>query len=144
MLPPLSRRSLLGGLVGSGLVWEAARAGATEEGAVRKFTMDLVCGNIGVRARLPEAIALAHKYGFESVAPDAGFLKSLSDGKVSELGEDLKAQEAGLGGGRPGGRLSRRGSIVPKRPEQAPGGRQGPEARGRRAWERGSRRGMAA
>ncbi len=93
MLPPLSRRSLLGGLVGSGLVWEAARAGATEEGAVRKFTMDLVCGNIGVRARLPEAIALAHKYGFESVAPDAGFLKSLSDGEVSELGEDLKRKK---------------------------------------------------
>jgi sugar phosphate isomerase/epimerase len=60
---------------------------------MRKFTMDLVCGNIGVRARLPEAIALAHKYGFESVAPDAGFLRSLSDSEVSELREDLKSKK---------------------------------------------------
>ncbi len=93
MLPPLSRRSLLGGLVGSGLFMEAARADATDDALVRKFTMDLVCGNIGVRARLPEAIALAHEYGFESVAPDAGFLRALSDGEVSELREDLKRKK---------------------------------------------------
>ena len=60
MLPPLSRRSLLGGLVGSGLFMEAARADATDDALVRKFTMDLVCGNIGVQRALPEAIALAH------------------------------------------------------------------------------------
>ena len=54
--------------------------------------MDLVCGNLGVNARLPEAIALAHRYGFESVAPDAGFLKSLSDSQLSELRDDLKAK----------------------------------------------------
>ena len=53
-------------------------------------------------AKLPEAIGLAHKFGFESVAPDAGFLKSLSDSQVSELQDDLKAKKlvwgaAGLG-----------------------------------------------
>lgn len=93
MFHPISRRSLLGGLVGSGLLWKTARVGKADEVPVRKFTMDLVCGNIGVRARLPEAIALAHKYGFESVAPDAGFLKSLSDTEVSELREDLKSKK---------------------------------------------------
>jgi len=79
--------------VGSGLVLEASRAGRIEDGPLRRFTMDLVCGNIGVRARLPEAITLAHKYGFESVAPDAGFLRSLSDSEVSELREDLKTKK---------------------------------------------------
>jgi sugar phosphate isomerase/epimerase len=59
----------------------------------RKFTMDLVCGNIGVSARLPEAMALAHQYGFESVAPDSSFLKSISDSKLSELRDDLKAKK---------------------------------------------------
>jgi sugar phosphate isomerase/epimerase len=79
-----------------------ARAAPTDDGPVRKFTMDLVCGNIGVRVRLPEAIALAHKYGFESVAPDAAFLKSLSDSQVGELQDDLRRKKlvwgaAGLG-----------------------------------------------
>jgi sugar phosphate isomerase/epimerase len=92
MISALSRRSLLGGFVGSGLAWEMVRAGIADQGPARKFTIDLVCGNIGVRVRLPEAIALAHKYGFESVAPDAGFLKSLSDSQLSELREDLKAK----------------------------------------------------
>jgi sugar phosphate isomerase/epimerase len=36
---------------------------------------------------------LAHRHGFESVAPDAGFLKSLSDSQVSELGDALKAKQ---------------------------------------------------
>ena len=67
-----------------------------------EFTVDLVCGNLGVREKLPEAIGLAHKFGFESVAPDAGLLKSLSDSHVSELQDDLKAKKlvwgaAGLG-----------------------------------------------
>jgi sugar phosphate isomerase/epimerase len=92
MFPPLSRRSLLVGLAGSGLSWEVVGARTVEDGSVRKFTMDLVCGNIGVRAPLPQAIALAHKYGFESVAPDPGYLKSLSDSQVSELLADLKSK----------------------------------------------------
>jgi sugar phosphate isomerase/epimerase len=92
MISAVSRRSLLGGFIGSGLVWEMTRAGVARDGAARKFTVDLVCGNIGVRARLPEAIALAQKYGFESVAPDAGYLKSLSDSQISELREDLKTK----------------------------------------------------
>ena len=54
--------------------------------------MDLVCGNLGVSVRLPEAIALAHRFGFESVAPDPGFLRSISESQLSELRDDLKAK----------------------------------------------------
>jgi hypothetical protein len=79
ILPTLSRRELVGDLIGTGLALTISRDGAADERAARKFTVDLVCGNIGVRARLPEAIALAHQYVFESVAPDAGYLKSLSE-----------------------------------------------------------------
>lgn len=93
MTLPLSRRRLLGGLIGAGLGLELARAGRADESHDRKFTMDLVCGNIGVRARLPEAIQFAHKFGFESVAPEAGYLKPLSDGQISELREELKGKK---------------------------------------------------
>jgi sugar phosphate isomerase/epimerase len=72
---------------------EMARLDPNDDSHVRKFTMDLVCGNLGVRARLPEAIAFAQKFGFESVAPDAGYLKSLSDSQVAELCEDLKTKK---------------------------------------------------
>jgi sugar phosphate isomerase/epimerase len=60
-----------------------------EEGK-RKFTMDLVCGAIGVRAQPDEAIQLAHKYGFESVQPSPAHLAGLSDGQVDELLTQLK------------------------------------------------------
>ena len=33
----------------------------------RSFTMDLACGAIGVQVPLPEAVALAHQFGFEAV-----------------------------------------------------------------------------
>jgi sugar phosphate isomerase/epimerase len=58
----------------------------------RKMTIDLVCGNLGVRADLPTAIGLAKTHGFESVAPDAGFLGKLSDSQLQELCDDLKAK----------------------------------------------------
>ena len=64
-----------------------------DDRAVRKFTMDLVSGNIGVNVRLPEAVALAHRHGFESVAPDAGFLKSISESECSELRDELRSKK---------------------------------------------------
>jgi sugar phosphate isomerase/epimerase len=102
MNSPLSRRCLLRGFAGSGLLLAINRMVMAGDRVSRAFTMDLVCGNIGVSARLPEAIALAHRFGFESVAPDAGFLRSISDSQLSELRDDLKAKKlvwgaAGLG-----------------------------------------------
>ena len=98
MLPAaFSRREMLRTLAGSGLVLGVTRARADDR-PVRKFTKDLVCGNIGVSARLPEAIAMAHRHGFESVAPDIGYLKSISDSQLSELRENLKAKNLVWGG----------------------------------------------
>lgn len=87
---PLSRRAFCGEVTALGLALGTSRAEADRP--ARKFTMDLVCGNLGVSARLPEAIALAHKYGFESVAPDAGYLKSLSESQLADLKADLKSK----------------------------------------------------
>ncbi len=92
MLPSPTRRDLLRGLTASAVAlgFPPARA---EDAPKRKFTEDLVCGNIGVGAKLPKAIELAHKYGFESVGVDTGYLASLSDSQLSELLEDLKAKK---------------------------------------------------
>jgi sugar phosphate isomerase/epimerase len=88
----ISRRGFFGGLAGATLAFGMNRLGA-REGPVRKFTMDLVCGNLGASVQLPEAISLAHRFGFESVAPDPGFLGSMSESQLSELREDLKAKK---------------------------------------------------
>jgi sugar phosphate isomerase/epimerase len=58
----------------------------------RRFTMDLVCGAIGVRADPLEAIRLAHTHGFESVAPVPQFLTELSDDQLSELLDTLRGK----------------------------------------------------
>jgi sugar phosphate isomerase/epimerase len=88
---PPSRRDFLRvtGMAGLAVI----ASGATGSGrAKRAMTMDLVCGNLGVKADLPTAVALAHGHGFESVAPDAGHLGRLSDGQLSELLGELKAK----------------------------------------------------
>ena len=106
-----SRRDLLRFVAAAGFAGIAPVAsGVAGSGPRRTMTMDLVCGNLGVKADLPTAIALAHKHGFESVAPDVGHLGSLSDGQLSDLRAELKAKHlawgaAGLGvdfrGGEP-------------------------------------------
>lgn len=63
----------------------------------RKMTMDLVCGNIGVRASQREAVELAAQYGFESVGADGGFLASLSNDQANELKSFMKARHIVFG-----------------------------------------------
>ena len=92
----LDRRAFLGtatavGLSGVGML-ASGRCAASERGK-RKFTMDLRCGAIGVRADPREAIHLAHRYGFESVEPSAQFLAKLSDGELEELLGELKSKK---------------------------------------------------
>ena len=77
------RTTTLASLSAAGVCLTGGRVVAGEE--KRKFTMDLVCGAIGVRADQEQAIDLAHKYGFESVAPSAQFLSRLSDSETEEL-----------------------------------------------------------
>jgi hydroxypyruvate isomerase len=88
----LSRRELLRIAGAAGLAAIAPGVGLAANGPGRAMTMDLVCGNLGVKADLPTAIALAHHHGFESVAPDAGYLGRLSDSQLSDLSSDLKAK----------------------------------------------------
>lgn len=90
MTASISRRGLLRGIAASALGRIAPQARAGTDGRARKFTMDLVCGNIGATVPLPEAIGLASRHGFESVAPDARFLGSATEGQLAELNLRLK------------------------------------------------------
>jgi sugar phosphate isomerase/epimerase len=90
MSAPSTRRRFLQVVGSTALLGRALRADDRATG--RKMTIDLVCGNLGVKADLPTAVALAHANGFESVAPDAGYLGKLSDGRLREFLDDLKAK----------------------------------------------------
>ena len=54
--------------------------------------MCLSPGSIGVTANPREAVALAHKHGFEAVEPDAGFLGGLSAAELTDWQADMKAK----------------------------------------------------
>lgn len=94
MRPLYPRRQFLKtasvGLLAESLLPYAVSA-KTPEGK-RSFTMDLACGAIGVRASLPEAIELAHRFGFEAVDPDAGFLAKQNEAEIEQIRADLKAK----------------------------------------------------
>ena len=95
-MPWITRRSFLKGVTAAGLAGAglcAPQRSARAATPKRKFTMDLACGMIGVRVDPLEAIALAHRFGFESVAPSTGFLVKLSDAEMQDLLADLKAKK---------------------------------------------------
>lgn len=60
--------------------------------AKRKFTVDLRWGSIGVRANQRQAIDLAAKHGFESVAASPHDLSKLSDAESEALVGDMKSR----------------------------------------------------
>ncbi|MEX0711203.1 MAG: sugar phosphate isomerase/epimerase family protein [Pirellulales bacterium] len=96
----ISRRQLLHGALAAAAVSACPigrRAAATEGRSDRKMTIDLVCGAIGVKANQVEAIDLAHRHGFESVAPDAGFLGTLDDGQLADLAAEMKQKQVVFG-----------------------------------------------
>jgi hypothetical protein len=88
-----SRREFLGNLMSAGAVAALGRtpASAAAPPVRRRMTIDLICGNLGVKATQREAIDLARRHGFESVFPDAGELARLSDSEVAAVQADLKA-----------------------------------------------------
>ena len=100
---PVPRRAFLRTLAVAGLASAAGSSAdadwsdCADAGSNRKMTIDLVPGNIGVKATLPEAIDLAHRFGFESVAPDAAYLAQLSDNQLRDLMADLKEKHLVLG-----------------------------------------------
>jgi sugar phosphate isomerase/epimerase len=95
-----ARRDFLGGLLTAGVAaaLEGTRASAGVEAAEppvrRRMTIDLICGNLGVKATQREAIDLARRHGFESVFPDAAELGRMPEGEVDALLAELRA--AGL------------------------------------------------
>ena len=88
----LDRRTFVGGI--ASLAATTCLAGPWPESIPapqgRKFTMDLVCGAIGVGANQREAIRLAAAAGFESVQPSSGELKGMSQAQVGELLQTLR------------------------------------------------------
>lgn len=97
----IRRRGFLTGLLASGAAAALDLTARAQGGPARKrrMTIDLVCGNLGVKATQGEAIDLAHRHGFESVAPDAGELGGLSDLELQDLLGDLKARGLVFGAG---------------------------------------------
>lgn len=96
MTHAVTRRDALRTFAAAGLA-AAGTAAAAPAPAGRKMTIDLVCGNLGARATTPEAIALAAKYGFESIGADTGYLAGLSDSQLAEFKSDLAAHHLVLG-----------------------------------------------
>jgi sugar phosphate isomerase/epimerase len=83
-------------LAGSALVGEPSTTQAAEP-KVRKMTIDLTCGSIGVSANQQEAIELASRHGFESVAADGGYLGSVSNDQLSELKAAMQTKKLVFG-----------------------------------------------
>jgi sugar phosphate isomerase/epimerase len=96
MTPQPHRRQVLRTLAAAGLAPLAAVTARAqdEKGSEgrRRFTMDLTPGMIGVREPFPKVVALAAEHGFESVAPDAGFLGGLSDDDREAFLADMKTK----------------------------------------------------
>lgn len=67
--------------------------------ADREFTMDLTPGMVGVGLPFPKLIEAASAAGFESVAPDAGFLASLDDEGRTALDETMEGLGLRFGAG---------------------------------------------
>ena len=102
----ISRRAVLYGSVATAMFasrsssllaqTRSGEAGSAEDaaaGAVRRFTMDLRCGSLGVSVDQQRAIELAAKYGFESVTPEPDYLAKLSATERTELLTDLREKK---------------------------------------------------
>ena len=61
------------------------------------MTLDLVCGNIGVRASQREAAELAVRYGFESVGADAAELGRMPAAELEDLRTFMKTGKLAWG-----------------------------------------------
>jgi len=67
-------------------------ANASAKKSKRKFTIDLVCGAVGIKADQPAAIQLAGKHGFESIQPIPQYLANLTAAELKAVQASLKEQ----------------------------------------------------
>ena len=89
----MKRREFLGrgvALAAAMSSWSRAAAGPAP---ARRMTIDLTPGAIGIGGGFPEIVDLAHRHGFESVAPSAGYLGRLSEGELRKFLADLKSKK---------------------------------------------------
>ncbi|MDM4017670.1 sugar phosphate isomerase/epimerase family protein [Roseiconus lacunae] len=92
----LNRRSLIASTVSAAALSQFAMANMfADESASgkRRFTIDLRWGSIGVKANQNEAIELAEKHGFESVAASPQALAALTNDENAELLAELKRRK---------------------------------------------------
>ena len=89
----------LAAAVGARTAWAGAPGASAEPPERRRMTIDLICGNLGVKATQREAIDLARRHGFESVFPDAAELGRLSDPELAALVAEVKAAGLVFGAG---------------------------------------------
>lgn len=90
----LSSSITAAGSIAAGVVPSRSVGATVAPKAMRRFTLDLRCGSLGVETDQEGAITLAAKHGFESVAPEASFLAELTEGQRKEYPDRLK--ERGL------------------------------------------------
>jgi sugar phosphate isomerase/epimerase len=90
---PRGRRRFLTGMLASGVVAAAGpSARAADPAGRRRMTIDLVCGNLGVKVGQREAIDLAARHAFESVFPDAAELARLSETELQQVRGELESK----------------------------------------------------
>jgi sugar phosphate isomerase/epimerase len=95
-----SRRHFLQTVSASALASLAPMSIFAQVPAARKWTLNLVGGAIGVNVGQKEIIALAQKYGFESVEARPGELATMEPAAIQELAASVS--EAGLQWGSAG------------------------------------------
>ncbi|HEV2348716.1 MAG TPA: sugar phosphate isomerase/epimerase family protein [Terriglobia bacterium] len=88
----------IAGLTPQSLAAETLPDGAESSPAPsRKFYTVLSLGRLGLHGTFEQSVALATKYGFEGVDPDAGLFARLSEDELEKLLDDLKAKNIKLG-----------------------------------------------
>jgi sugar phosphate isomerase/epimerase len=68
-------------------------SGAETAAPRHKMKLALCPGSIGVRAGQRESLALAIKFGFDAIEPNAGYLAGLSDAELADLQAEMRAKK---------------------------------------------------
>lgn len=89
----IDRRTLITTAAVSALGLAVPSRTKAAENSSRRFSLDLRCGSIGVKANQVEAIELALQHGFESVTPAPGYLSKLSSEERSSIADKLAARD---------------------------------------------------